>query len=214
MSDLRVISLGLDPDFVPYERGWAEQRRVHADVLARRTPDTILLLEHEPVFTAGRRTEDWERPRDSAAVLDVDRGGHITWHGPGQLTGYPIFRLTGEDGAASHVAQMQDVLRWVCAEVGVATTTVPGRPGVWVQSEVGRPSRKLAAIGVRVVCGVTLHGFALNCDCDLSSFSRIVACGLRDASATSLAAELGRTVSVRDVMPLVERRFRDARRPG
>ncbi|MGZ4616847.1 MAG: lipoyl(octanoyl) transferase LipB [Actinomycetes bacterium] len=213
MTDLRVVRLGLAPDLVPYESAWAEQRRVHELVVAgvpdagADAVDTVLLLEHEPVYTAGRRTASWERPTDGSPVVDVDRGGRITWHGPGQLVGYPIVRLPEPVDVVAYVRDVEELLIEVCAELGLETTRVEGRSGVWVTADGRGPDRKVAAIGVRVSRGVTMHGFALNCDCDLSWFSRIVACGIEDASVTSLTAELGRQVSVREVLPLVERRL-------
>ena len=207
MSDVGTQVMGLAPDFVPYEVAWAEQRRVHDEVVA--DPDargTVLLLEHEPVYTAGRRTATWERPVDGSPVVDVDRGGRITWHGPGQLTGYPILRLPEPVDVVAYVRELEEMLIEVCADLGLATTRVEGRSGVWVPADERGPDRKVAAIGVRVARGVTMHGFALNCDCDLGWFERIVPCGLPDAQATSLTAELGRTVTVRDALDPVRKR--------
>jgi lipoyl(octanoyl) transferase len=199
--------LGLSPDLVPYEVGWAEQRRVHDEVAADSgARGTVLLLEHEPVYTAGRRTAAWERPVDGTPVVDVDRGGRITWHGPGQLTGYPILRLPEPVDVVAYVRELEQLLIEVCAELGLATTRVEGRSGVWVPADTRGPDRKVAAIGVRVARGVTMHGFALNCDCDLTWFDRIVPCGLPDAQATSLTAELGRTVAVADALGPVTNR--------
>jgi len=202
-----VVHLGFGADPVPYERAWDEQRRVHALVAAGEAPDTVLLLEHEPVYTAGRRTAAWERPTDGSRVVDVDRGGRITWHGPGQLVGYPIVRLAEPVDVAAYVRRLEMLLGEVCADLGLGTTTIEGRSGVWVAADARGPDRKVAAIGVRVARGVTMHGFALNCDCDLAWFGRIVPCGIEDASVTSLTAELGRPVTVADALPLVERRL-------
>lgn len=261
MSELRFVHLGFAPELVDYEAAWREQRRVHAARLADEIPDTCLLLEHAPVYTAGRRTRDDERPLDGTPVIDVDRGGKITWHGPGQLVGYPILRLPHPVDVVAHVRRLEEALIRTCAEFGLETTRVEGRSGVWVLGETlaerqraeqpagsfglqldlapqtagaaadGRdeeeydprlrgpeyaPSnagqrgedRKLAAIGVRVAKGVTMHGFALNCDPDNTSFDRIVPCGIRDAGVTSLAAELGRPVTVAEVLPVVEKHLR------
>ncbi len=244
MSELRFARLGFGPDAVGYQEGWQEQRRVHAARFADEVPDTCLLLEHAPVYTAGRRTEDSERPLDGTPVVDVDRGGKITWHGPGQLVGYPILRLPRPVDVIAHVRRLEEALIGVCAELGLATTRVEGLSGVWVLGDPveRRPAvpgltldfdprlhdeefdprlsgpqyapsnagqrgedRKVAAIGIRVAKGVTMHGFALNCDPDLTAFDRIVPCGIRDAGVTSLSAELGRDVPVAEVLPLVER---------
>ncbi len=208
MRAIETVRLGLAPDFVPYEVAWAEQRRLHDQVAA--DPDargTVLLLEHEPVYTAGRRTASWERPVDGSPVVDVDRGGRITWHGPGQLVGYPVLRLPDPVDVVAYVRELEDLLVDVCAELGLATVRVEGRTGVWVRADGRGPDRKVAAIGVRVSRGVTMHGFALNCDCDLSAFARIVPCGIEDATATSLTAELGRTVTVADALGPVESRL-------
>jgi lipoyl(octanoyl) transferase len=205
--------LGFGPDAVAYQTAWDEQRRVLDGVVAGTLPDTVLLLEHPPTYTAGKRTRPEDRPQDGTPVVDVDRGGQITWHGPGQLVGYPIVRLAEPIDVVEHVRRLEAMLMDVCAELGLATMRVEGRSGVWVPADaplVGtRPERKVAAIGVRVSHGVTMHGFAINCDCDLSWFDRIVPCGIADAGVTSLSAELGRTVTVHDVLPMVEARLAD-----
>jgi lipoyl(octanoyl) transferase len=190
---------------LPYEQAWARQREIHAQVVAGSAPDTVLLLEHPPVYTAGKRTEPWERPVDGTPVIDVDRGGKITWHGPGQLVGYPIVRLPDPVDVVAYVRRMERVLVDVCAEVGVAAGQVEGRSGVWLPADERGPQRKVAAIGIRVAQGVTLHGFALNCDPDLTWFDRIVPCGITDAGVTSLSKELGRDVPVAEMLPIVER---------
>ena len=200
MIDVRRLAQGN----VDYARAWDLQREVHADVVSGLAPDTVLLLEHSPVYTAGRRTEPFERPVDGTPVIDVDRGGKITWHGPGQLVGYLIVRLPMPLDVVAHVRRLESALIAACDEIGVATTRVDGRSGVWVPADERGPDRKVAAIGVRVAQGVTLHGFALNCDCDLAYFDRIVPCGIRDAGVTSLSAELGRDVSVDEMLPIVE----------
>lgn len=193
---------------VPYEQAWAEQRRLHAARVAGAGPDTVMLLEHLPVYTAGRRTTALERPSDGTAVIDVDRGGRITWHGPGQLTGYPIVMLPDPVDVVAHVRRLEEALIGVCADVGVATGRIDGRSGVWVPADGRGPDRKVAAIGIRVAHGVTMHGFGLNCDPDLSWFDRIVPCGISDAAVTSISRELGRRVGVPDVLDLVETQLR------
>ncbi|MGN6474160.1 MAG: lipoyl(octanoyl) transferase LipB [Mycobacteriales bacterium] len=190
---------------VEYDAAWAWQRELHAARVSGAIEDTVLLLEHESVYTAGKRTEEWERPVDGTPVVDVDRGGKITWHGPGQLTGYPIVALPDPVDVVGHVRRLEAALLAVCAELGLTAARVDGRSGVWVPADSRGPDRKVAAIGVRVARGVTMHGFALNCDCDLAAFDAIVPCGIRDAGVTSLTAELGRDVTVAAVLPLVER---------
>ena len=181
------------------------QRELHEARVADIAPDTVLLLQHPPVYTAGKRTEPWERPLDGAPVIEVDRGGKITWHGPGQLVGYPIVKLPRPLDVVAYVRRMEHLLIDVCAEFGLSTMRVPGLTGVWLHADADRPQRKVAAIGIRVSRRVTLHGFALNCDADLSWFDRIVPCGINDAGVTSISAELARTVSVADVLPVIER---------
>ncbi len=201
--------LGFGTEAVPYEQAWEEQRRVLDGVVEGSLPDTVLLLEHPPTYTAGKRTRPADRPTDGTPVIDVDRGGMITWHGPGQLVGYPIVRLAEPIDVVEHVRRIEAMLIDVCTELGVETVRVEGRSGVWVPADpplVGtRPERKVAAIGVRVSRGVTMHGFAINCNPDNTWFDRIVPCGIRDAGVTSLTAELGRPVTVADVLPVVER---------
>jgi lipoyl(octanoyl) transferase len=203
VGELRVIRAGL----VPYDLAWARQREIHAEVVAGSAPDTVLLLEHPSVYTAGRRTEPEERPTDGTPVIDVDRGGKITWHGPGQLVGYPILRLADPVDVVAYVRRMEGVLIDVCAELGLTAGQVAGRSGVWLPADDRGPDRKVAAIGIRVAQGVTLHGFAINCAPDLTWFDRIVPCGIADAGVTSLSKELGREVPVTDVLPVVERRL-------
>ncbi|MFI0943947.1 lipoyl(octanoyl) transferase LipB [Streptomyces sp. NPDC021020] len=277
MSELKFVHLGFGPDAVEYEEAWQQQRTVHAARFADEIADTCLLLEHPPVYTAGRRTEDSERPLDGTPVVDVDRGGKITWHGPGQLVGYPILKLPRPVDVVAHVRRIEEALIRVAADFGVETSRVEGRSGVWVlgdpveqrrrdaaqvagsdrgtreghaagaessrsatastakrpggltldfdprltddefdprlngpeyaPSNAGqrREDRKLAAIGIRVAKGVTMHGFALNCDPDTTWYDRIVPCGIRDAGVTSLAEELGRDVTVAEVLPVVEK---------
>ncbi|CCH20379.1 lipoyl(octanoyl) transferase LipB [Micromonospora lupini] len=202
-SGLTAVRAGL----LDYQAAWDEQRRLHESVVAGERGDTVLLLEHPSVYTAGKRTEPWDRPVDGTPVVDVDRGGKITWHGPGQLVGYPILRLPDPVDVVAYVRRTEELLIDVCAEFGLAAGRVEGRSGVWVPEDDRGPARKVAAIGIRVARGVTLHGFSINCDCDLTYFDRIVPCGIRDAGVTSLTAELGRPISVADVLPVVERRL-------
>ena len=197
---------------VLYQEAWDEQRRVHAAVAAGTEPDTVLLLEHPAVYTAGKRTSPFERPQDGTPVIDVDRGGKITWHGPGQLVGYPIVALPDPVDVVAHVRRVEEALILTCADLGVETTRVEGRSGVWVVGD--GIDRKVAAIGIRVSQGVTMHGFALNCDADLTAYDRIVPCGLTDATVTSLTKETGRVVTVADVTPYVEKRLTEVLRAG
>jgi lipoyl(octanoyl) transferase len=200
VTELRIVRAGL----VPYEEAWARQRELHARVVDGTGPDTLLLLEHPPVYTAGKRTEPHERPFDGTPVIDVDRGGKITWHGPGQLVGYPIVRLPDPVDVVAHVRRMEGALIDVCAGLGLPTDRVEGRSGVWVRGDDRGPDRKIAAIGVRVAQGVTMHGFALNCDPDMSAFANMIPCGIPDAGVTSLSTELGRDVPVPEVIDAVE----------
>ena len=192
-----------------YLAAWDLQRAT-ADARVAGGPDTLLLLEHPPVYTAGRRTESHERPVDNIPVVDTDRGGKITWHGPGQLVGYPIVGLGEQLDVVNYVRRLEQSLIAVCSGLGLDAGRVEGRSGVWLPPAAGRPARKIAAIGVRVARGVTLHGFALNCDCDLGAFSAIVPCGITDAGVTSLTAELGRRVGVEDVRARVAEAVCDA----
>jgi lipoyl(octanoyl) transferase len=195
----------LRPGLVDYLEAWEEQKRLHEGVAAGTQPDTVLLLEHPSVFTAGKRTEPADRPFDGTPVVDVDRGGRITWHGPGQIVGYPILKLPVPVDVVAYVRRTEQLLIDVCAEFGVVAERIEGRSGAWVRAADGGLDRKIAQIGIRVSRGVTLHGFALNCDCDLSNFNRFVPCGIRDAGVTSLSAEAGRPVPVAEVLPVVER---------
>jgi len=251
VSELRFVRLGFGEDAVEYRDAWQKQREVHAARFADEIPDTCLLLEHQPVYTAGRRTEDSERPLDGTPVIDVDRGGKITWHGPGQLVGYPILKLPRPVDVIAHVRRLEDALIATCAEFDVETSRVEGRSGVWVlgdpatentaehpsfgglsldfdprlqddefdprlngpeyaPSNAGqrREDRKLAAIGIRIAKGVSMHGFSLNVNPDNTWFDRIVPCGIRDAGVASLANELGRDITIEEVLPVVERHLR------
>ena len=206
-TSLDIREIGFGDAAVEYQAGWDLQKEIHADVVGGLLPDTVLLLEHQSVYTAGRRTEDFERPFDGTPVVDVDRGGKITWHGLGQLVGYPIVRLPDPIDVIAHVRRIETMLIEVCAEFGVTTSQVKGRSGVWVTADDRGPDRKIAAIGIRVTQGVTMHGFALNCDNDLVWFDRIVPCGIRDAEVTSLSQEAGRTITVAEVLPVVSARL-------
>lgn len=194
---------------VDYDQAWQLQREL-ADARVAGGQDTLLLLEHPPVYTAGRRTLPEERPIDDTPVVDTDRGGKITWHGPGQLVGYPIIGLAEPLDVVNFVRRLEESLIKVCAGLGLQAGRVEGRSGVWVPADGARPARKVGAIGIRVSRATTLHGFALNCDCDLGAFSSIVPCGITDAGVTSLTAELGRRVAVEDVIDRVAEAVCDA----
>lgn len=202
---------GLGQDAVPYLEAWELQRQVHAQVVEGTDPGTVLLLEHPAVFTAGKRTDDHERPADpgGADVIDVDRGGKITFHGPGQLVGYPIVALPDHVKVVDYVRRVEEALIRVCADLGVTTARVPGRSGVWLQAGERGPERKIAAIGIRVSRGVAMHGFSLNCDVDLGWYARFVPCGIADAGVTSLSRELDRDVTITEVLPLVRNHLAD-----
>ncbi len=203
MLDVQI--LGLDTDAVNYRDAWNLQRRVHRDVVAGRVPDTLLLLEHTSVYTAGKRTAPDERPTDGTEVIDVDRGGKITWHGPGQLVGYPILRLADPVDVVAHVRRLESFLIELLNGYGVVGERVDGRSGVWVRRDLG--FNKIAAIGIRVAEGVTMHGFSLNCSNSLDAYANIVACGIRDAGATTLSLETGRKITPSDVIDTVRSAF-------
>src|SRR3954464_11326780 len=194
--------VGTGTDAMDYLAAWELQRRVHAEVVAGERPDTVLLLEHPPTYTAGKRTEPHERPLDSggAPVIEVDRGGKITFHGPGQLVAYPIVRLPGHVLVVDFVRRLEEAMIATCADVGVSTARGPGRSGVWLGADERRPERKVGAIGLRVAQGVTMHGIALNCDVDLGWYDRFVPCGIADAGVTTLSLETGRQVGVPEVL--------------
>ena len=203
MLDIQIA--GLDPEFVPYLDGWDLQRRIHADVVSGSRPDTLILLEHEAVYTAGKRTEPQERPQDGTPVVDVDRGGKITWHGPGQLVGYPIVRLPEPMDVVAHVRRLERLLIDILRPLGVDGYQVDGRSGVWVRRPLSED--KVAAIGVRVQQGVTMHGFAINCDNTLSGFRGIIPCGITDAGVTTVSEVVGSDVSPIDVADQVAAAF-------
>lgn len=207
---MQMVHLGFAPDYVDYEQAWERQREVHAAVASGESPDTILLLEHAAVYTAGKRTAAHERPLDGTPVIDVDRGGKITWHGPGQLVGYPIVALPEVPiDVVAHVRRLEEVMIRTCAEFDVAVERVDGRSGVWVRADERGADRKLGAIGVRVSRRVTMHGFALNCDNDLGWADVIVPCGIADAGVSSLSKEAGRAITVQDVLPYAEKHLQD-----
>lgn len=188
---------------VDYQKAWDVQRTIHEEVASGTRPNTLLLLEHPSVYTAGRRTDVSERPSDGTPVIDVDRGGRITWHGPGQLVGYPIVKLHKPTELVGFVREIESALIRVCEDLGIAALRVEGRSGVWIRDAKG--DRKIAAIGIRVAKGVSMHGFALNVNPDLAAFSQIVPCGIADADVTSLEVELARLITIEEVAPLVER---------
>ncbi|MGP6171227.1 lipoyl(octanoyl) transferase LipB [Microbacterium sp. A204] len=202
---LEILNAGLAPLFVPYLDGWDLQRSIHHDVVEGTRPDTLILLEHEAVYTAGKRTEEHERPQDGTPVIDVDRGGKITWHGPGQLVGYPIVRLPEPMDVVAHVRHLERVLIDVLRPLGVDGYQVEGRSGVWVRRPLSED--KVAAIGVRVQRGVTMHGFAINCDNTLSGFGGIIPCGIADAGVTTVSEVAGREVSPADIVDAVSSAF-------
>jgi lipoyl(octanoyl) transferase len=201
------LTAGLDPDFVPYLDGLALQRTIHKEVVQGIRPDTCILLEHEGVYTAGKRTEDSERPNDGTAVIDVDRGGKITWHGPGQLVGYPIMRLPNPIDVVGYVRWLEQVLIDVCADFGLETERVEGRSGVW--APVGGTHLKIAAIGIRVADHTTMHGFALNCSNSLDPYDTIIACGIKDAGTSTISALTGKLVTPAMAAERVKARLRD-----
>jgi lipoyl(octanoyl) transferase len=204
-TPIEVRRLGV----IDYDRAWGLQRDV-AEARIAGGPDTLLLLEHPSVYTAGRRTLPEERPLDGTPVVDTDRGGKITWHGPGQLVGYPIVGLAEPLDVVNFVRRLEESLIHVCADLGLETVRIAGRSGVWVPADERGPARKVGAIGIRVSRAITQHGFALNCDCDLSAFAAIVPCGIADAGVTSLTVELGRPVGVDDVIDRVTAAVCDA----
>ncbi len=193
LAPIQVRHLGQ----VPFLEAWELQREIHDAVVAGHMPDTLLLLEHEGVYTAGRRTQPQDRPIDGSPVIDVDRGGRITWHGPGQLVGYPIVRLAQPLDVVGYVRRLEELLIVTCGDFAVVGERIEGRSGVWVTTDP--PARKIAAVGVRVARAVTMHGFALNVNCDLAAYDRIVPCGISDAGVTSIQQETGIPTSVDDV---------------
>ncbi|SFU08532.1 lipoyl(octanoyl) transferase LipB [Arthrobacter sp. ov118] len=206
---LEFKQLGLAPDFIDYTRGWDIQRELHEKVLAGTAPSTVLLLEHSAVYTAGKRTEDHERPFDGTPVVAVDRGGKLTWHGPGQLVGYPIIKLKNKAGIRDYVERLEAVIIAVLADYGIDAVRIRGRAGVWIEQDEKGPARKIAAIGIRVNEGVTMHGFAINCNNDLSPYAQIIACGISDAGVTTIAQETGRDVTPADLVSRITEELRN-----
>ncbi len=200
-TQLVVANWGVGAQLVEYEAGWRKQQQLHQEVADSAAPPTLVLVEHEPIFTAGSQTQPLDRPIDGSKVIDVDRGGRITWHGPGQLVGYPIVPLRERYNVVGFVRAIEAGLIATCAEFGLKTDRIKGRSGVWVLAD---SPRKIAAIGIRVAKGVSMHGFALNCNPDLSWFDRIIPCGIPDAEVTSLTKELGREISVTDALTVIE----------
>lgn len=200
----------VEPGLVEYMTAWQQQRDLAEALASGAGPDTVLLLEHPSVYTAGRRTRPEDRPMDGTPVVDVDRGGRITWHGPGQLVGYPIVALSEPVDVVAYVRVLEQALIEACRTIGVRAGRVAGRSGVWLPGDAAQPERKVAAIGVRVARGITQHGFALNCDCTLDGFGAIVPCGIVDAGVTTLSAEAGRPVTVEEMKPIVRETLADA----
>jgi lipoyl(octanoyl) transferase len=198
-NQLKVTELGV----VDYLSAWKLQKQIHQDVVNLQTENTLLLLEHPSVYTAGRRTEILDRPLDETLVIDVDRGGKITWHGPGQLVGYPIVKLKNSTDVVGFVRELETALISVCAEFGIKADRYCERSGVWVRDD--KSDRKIAAIGLRVAKGVTMHGFALNVNPDLSAFEKIIPCGISGAKVTSLSAELGSEITINEVLPVIKK---------
>ena len=205
---LEFSRIGLHPDYVDYEKGWELQRSLHDAVVEGRSPSTVLLLEHDAVYTAGKRTEDHERPFDGTPVVAVDRGGKLTWHGPGQLVGYPILALPEPTRVADYVAILEDVIIAVLKDYGIDGIRIEGRSGVWLPAGNGLPDRKIAAIGIRINRRVTMHGFAVNCSNSTAPFQQIVPCGITDAGVTTISAETGRTVTPSDIVSRIEEELR------
>ena len=193
---------------VEYQSAWDRQRELHHKIVTENHPDVAVLLEHQNVYTAGRSTKPEDRPTDSSPVFDIDRGGRITWHGPGQIVCYPIMKLDDPVDVVAHVRRLELLIMNVCSKLGLETTQIEGRSGVWVKGN-GLPDKKIAAIGIRVAKKATMHGFALNCNNSLDAFRNIVPCGIGDAGVTTISLELGRDVSVAEVTPLIEEELRN-----
>lgn len=204
-SELIIQNWGSD---VEYQSAWDRQRELHHKIVTENHPDVAVLLEHQNVYTAGRSTKPEDRPTDSSPVFDIDRGGRITWHGPGQIVCYPIMKLDDPVDVVAHVRRLELLIMNVCSKLGLETTQIDGRSGVWVKGN-GFPDKKIAAIGIRVAKKATMHGFALNCNNSLDAFRNIVPCGIGDADVTTISLELGRDVSVAEVTPLVEEELRN-----
>ncbi len=204
-SELIIQNWGSD---VEYQSAWDQQRELHHKIVTENHPDVAVLLEHQNVYTAGRSTKPEDRPTDSSPVFDIDRGGRITWHGPGQIVCYPIMKLDDPVDVVAHVRRLELLIMNVCSKLGLETTQIEGRSGVWIKGN-GLPDKKIAAIGIRVAKKATMHGFALNCNNSLVAFRNIVPCGIGDADVTTISLELGRDVSVAEVTPLIEEELRN-----
>jgi lipoyl(octanoyl) transferase len=192
---LEFSRLGLAPEFVDYQQAWDLQRELHAKVVEGDAPSTVLLLEHAAVYTAGKLTEDHERPLDGTPVVAVDRGGKLTWHGPGQLIAYPILKLKNRAGIRDYVERLEAIMIAVMADYGIRAERIKGRAGVWIKADANGPDRKIAAIGIRVLNGVTMHGVAINCSNGLDPYAQIIACGITDAGVTTMSRETGREIT-------------------
>lgn len=201
---LQFSELGFSPDFIDYLGAWDKQRTLHAAVVAGTAPNQVLLLEHAAVYTAGKRTEEHERPFDGTPVVNVDRGGKLTWHGPGQLVMYPIVRLADAHGIRAYVHALEDIIIEVLAHFGVDGVRVEGRAGIWLRADNKGGDRKIAAIGIRVHDGVAMHGIAINANNSLAPYAQIIACGIQDAGTTTLAAETGRDINAVELVPLLK----------
>jgi len=204
-SELIIQNWGSENE---YQSAWDRQRDIHHKIVFENHPDVAVLLEHQNVYTAGRSTKPEDRPTDSSPVFDIDRGGRITWHGPGQIVCYPIIKLDDPVDVVAHVRRLELLIMNVCSKLSLETTQIEGRSGVWVKGN-GFPDKKIAAIGIRVAKKATMHGFALNCNNSLEAFRRIVPCGIGDADVTTISLELGRDVSVAEVTPLIEEELRN-----
>ena len=207
MSETEIIIQNWGKD-VEFKQAWDQQRELHHKIVSENHPNTVVLLEHQNVYTAGRSTKPEDRPIDSSPVFDIDRGGRITWHGPGQIVCYPIIKLDDPVDVVAHVRRLEILIMNVCSKLGLETTQIEGRSGVWVKGN-GFLDKKIAAIGIRVAKKATMHGFALNCNNSLDGFRKIVPCGIPDSDVTTLSLELGRDVSVAEVTPLVEEEIRN-----
>jgi len=207
MSETEIIIQNWGKD-VEFKQAWDQQRELHHKIVSENHPNTVVLLEHQNVYTAGRSTKPEDRPVDSSPVFDIDRGGRITWHGPGQIVCYPIIKLDDPVDVVAHVRRLELLIMNVCSKLGLETTQIEGRSGVWVKGN-GFVDKKIAAIGIRVAKKATMHGFALNCNNSLDAFRKIVPCGIADSDVTTLSLELGRDVSVADVTPLIEQEIRN-----
>ncbi|SDT18276.1 lipoyl(octanoyl) transferase [Pseudarthrobacter equi] len=205
---LEFSGLGLAPEFVDYQHAWDVQRELHGKVVTGEAPSTVLLLEHAAVYTAGKLTEDHERPFDGTPVVAVDRGGKLTWHGPGQLVAYPILKLKNRAGIRDYVERLEAVMIAVMADYGIRAERIKGRAGVWVKADANGPDRKIAAIGIRVLNGVTMHGVAINCSNDLAPYGQIIACGITDAGVTTMSRETGKDIRPGDIADRFVEEFR------